>query len=583
LNESHDSDLLDSLYSVAVEPERFQELVDVWQAYLDQIDMTSYPDLKTDFSLLERHLVRAQALVDMVGETGKTDKQLLIEKLEKESQAMMAVKPDGTIEAANSAGQAVFNLLEGADVTTLPFSKNDINRISSELTKQHDTQEETLSYPSIMRVMRSDDQTPILLSFSTWSNRAKERFTFIKTTDFVWPDYLTPVIAKAFGLTGAEADIVRLIVEGTSVKDIADRRGSRISTVRGQIRTLYAKTSTKNQSEFMRMAVGLTTLQLVEREASINERQDINLKAPISYPRHGQTHQMTLADERCLEYSIFGAADGYPILFFHNEYQGHVWPAKIAEYATARGLKIIIPARPCYGRSDSYPEGCDHLRQTAEDFTELLDTLNIHKAFLMAQTLGGVFASSMLDLFPERVAGYLSMSPLLPHLNEETAKKMPRMHRFIYSVVRKNPALLEFIGRAGNAYYKRVGALSFAHYVLGNCDVDHEILKDPEYQEALIRSMQFSAHHGHKGYVAGYTQIPAYHARFRIENFHNLPFPLHFIIGNKDGNTRFQRAEDLRTSGVDVKVITAEGGGELLIYSHPTLVIDSVCEAIGIV
>ena len=38
------------------------------------------------------------------------------------------------------------------------------------------------------------------------------------------------------------------------------------------------------------------------------------------------------------------------------------------------------------------------------------------------------------------------------------------------------------------------------------------------------------------------------------------------------------RAEALKEKGIDLNIIMAEGGGELLKYSHPELIVDSLCQ-----
>ena len=60
------NDLLDGIYKVAVEPERFRELTQIWGGYLSELDGKEYSELTSDFSQLEEHLNQASSILDMV-------------------------------------------------------------------------------------------------------------------------------------------------------------------------------------------------------------------------------------------------------------------------------------------------------------------------------------------------------------------------------------------------------------------------------------------------------------------------------------------------------------------------------------
>ncbi len=581
MKDIENTDVIDGLYTVAMEPERFRELVDVWNTHIKTMESATEGEKSESVELLSRHLTRAETIIEMVGSGDPSHPTPLHEKIEQEPQAMMAVNAKGEVEALNEAAAQLFSVAEGQGYKNIDLPRRSLDRIAVELRRrfkamaQAKAQEEKVeSLPSLIRFERHDADSTLLISFSDWEAVSGRHLILLKTTNFIWPEFLTPVISKAFGLTDAEADIVRLTVEGASIPDLAEQRGSSVATVRSQIRNIYAKTATKNQAEFIRMAIGLTTLQLVDREHGkwLKPRLQPDY-ANRSYPQSNHQYQLDLPDGRVMEYAVFGALTGKPVLFFHNERLVNVWPAKIAEYAAIRGLKIIIPLRPYYGRSDPYPKGVNHLEQTAEDFKFLLDFLHVEKAVFLAHTLGGAYALSMVTRYPECCAGMLALSPSLPHGDLDDEKKMPRTHRFVTSIVLRFPQLLEFIGRAGYKYYKRVGPKRYLYYIYGHAACDVAVIEDPVYQEALFRGLDFASEQKHVAYVAGYKHMP----KNAEEMIINLPMPLHVIIGDSDKNTRFARAKHLNGLGANIDVIKAKNGADLLIFTHPTLVIDTVC------
>ena len=94
--------LLDSIYAVAMEPERFRELVDVWETQLnragDQIDYNFSYEPK----LLNHHLDRAGTIMSMVEENAHYFPQPLFEKLNTDPQATIALTQDACLVSSET-------------------------------------------------------------------------------------------------------------------------------------------------------------------------------------------------------------------------------------------------------------------------------------------------------------------------------------------------------------------------------------------------------------------------------------------------------------------------------------------------
>lgn len=67
--------------------------------------------------------------------------------------------------------------------------------------------------------------------------------------------------AELFGLTGAEATLAAGLLAGETVREIAERRGRSISTVRTQLAVLMAKTEASRESELKRLLASLPRLR----------------------------------------------------------------------------------------------------------------------------------------------------------------------------------------------------------------------------------------------------------------------------------------------------------------------------------
>jgi DNA-binding CsgD family transcriptional regulator len=66
----------------------------------------------------------------------------------------------------------------------------------------------------------------------------------------------TPAILRdSYGLTRAEAELVKLLADGRCLADAAARRGVTINTVRSQLKQVFAKTDTNRQSQLIRLVL----------------------------------------------------------------------------------------------------------------------------------------------------------------------------------------------------------------------------------------------------------------------------------------------------------------------------------------
>lgn len=103
------------------------------------------------------------------------------------------------------------------------------------------------------------------------------------------------------------------------------------------------------------------------------------------------TDTHTLPDGRTLAYTSSGDADGFPVVAHHGTPGSRLLAALLSESASIKGIKLIVPDRPGYGRSSPPPQGWTWW-DWQEDLTELLHSKSIERAAVMGFSGGGPFA-----------------------------------------------------------------------------------------------------------------------------------------------------------------------------------------------
>lgn len=574
--EDHPRDLIDAVYAVALEPERHEELFVAWRAALQAVDDQRFPTLNMETEALRAHLRRAESILSSLVEGPDPEGHSLQARLDAEPQAAMAVTGAGRIVALNGAAIEHYALAVGGRLTDLPLVGTGLTQLATLGRTITDPVRTRTVAPTLLRIPRDGADGSLFVAISAIDDRTQGRLALLKTTDFVWPDSLTPLVAEAFGLTTAESEVVRLIVEGASVEEVAQRRDRTLATVRAQIRSIYAKTGTHSQSEFVRMAVGLTTLGLGATPTSTPGKARDPSAATEDPPGPEDRGLLALSDGRMLDFAVFGDPEGRPVLYLHSELSGDVWPAAMAADAARRGLRIIAPARAGYGRTSPYPPGAINHVQTTADLLQLLDHLGLERVVTLSQTYGGMFALALARAHPERVKALIAVAPAFPMSAPNDEAGMPAFYRVVSSIVSRHPELLNFLVRSGSAYIRRVGDQRFLERVFRHCPVDLAAVRDPANASLIARGLAYGRTQGNESMLGDYRHVMADAAQALID----LHCPMVGLIGSEDGNNRKQRGQRLIEAGAKrLRLREVEGGGQLLFLTHPGAIVDELVAA----
>lgn len=569
-------EIIEQIYATAMEPERFDELVDIWHDKLKTTGENGFKYYPGESARLKAHMQRADTILALVDENQSALPTPLFQKINGEPRPTLVIDAAGKILAVNEAAQHHFELENKQDISEWISDPDDRNKILEAVRSglSQNSPVEKFS-PELFRVWTDNFATQMLLSVDVWTTTSGRQLALLQSSNFIWPSSLSSTMAKAFELTGAEIDVIKLIVEGASLQDVAERRGSKILTVRSQMKSIYAKTDTNNQSEFLRMTLGLVTLKLRDEFSVVGAFKHSQLPLNNAWPLPEHLNLMSLPDGRVLEYADCGPSDGIPCLYFHNEFLGNIWPQSIAKETISRGFRVIIPSRAYYGQTSPYSDGALNYDQTADDVAALLDHLSIEQALLVSISTGGMFSVAFADKFPDRCAGQVALAPAFAVTSAEEERQMPKFYRFMNSIVTRHPRLLESILKLGMAYHNRVGSVRYLHRILGDVPSDVAVINDVENLDAIIRALEFSGQHGHLAVFNDYkTLFPNSN-----EALKNLPIPLFAIIGSEDRNSRLMRAERLIQSGINIRTVIAEGGGTMLLFTHAKLVAETIEKA----
>lgn len=388
----------------------------------------------------------------------------------------------------------------------------------------------------------------------------------ITSSEVSWNTRLSELLQESFELTDAEIEIVQNFTAGLTVEQIAQTRRRSIATVRTQMRSIYSKTSVTSLPELVRLMVGVASrLPTFTTAPSTHQDED----GP--YPRENQRQLLKLPDGRKLEYSVFGAPIGYPVLFMHDEICGDGWTNDAVATLRQLNLRVIAPLRPHYGRTDPHLPGINFpMRQTAEDMLCLMDQLGIDRITVLCCILGGIPILYLADTAPERITGVVSISAPMP-VRESDLKKINPLTRMALLSVASNRPLFRFLVRVRRAILHRQGPEAFLrkHY---SHPADQRILDDPEIFAAIIHGSRAIQGNG----VAAFLSDVDTETETSASAAAKLKVPVKFVIGEQDQNGRARRIQAVLDEGADGELIQLPDTANLALFKHPDTILKLV-------
>ena len=214
-------------------------------------------------------------------------------------------------------------------------------------------------------------------------------------------------------------------------------RGRSVGTVRNQIKSILAKSGSRNQIELVRLILPVMVVSATVANAA----------APGKLPPADQRF-VTGADGRRLEYLILGDPDGAPVFYLQTELGLSRLPMFVEEEARQRGIRVISPIRAGFGQSAPAPRGENFGDQVAKDLLTVMDHEGIEALPVISMAADNGFAARMHLIRPGSVTAIIATSGCFPFLNDEQAARQQPLHRLVHSTARYFPRLLPFVAKA---------------------------------------------------------------------------------------------------------------------------------------
>lgn len=388
--------------------------------------------------------------------------------------------------------------------------------------------------------------------------------------DFSWSEAAGEAITEAFALTNSEQEILKTLVKGESLTELARRRQRSVETVRTQAKSLRSKTGVNSQLDLIRLFAAIT-LVVPELAAPVCGKPETTaLPGSLS---------LTLADNRQMQVDIHGPPTGKPVLFLHNMFSGTMMPPAVLDALNTHGLKLICPWRPGFAKSSPHAEKPrSPERSVVADLTFLLDTLGIGTTIVIGHISSAVYAAAATELLPDRIRGVAAIAGFPPFLERKHIDHLPAWPRLYAYTSRYLPKALSLLvrGTFGLLAENRIEIL-FDNLYAG-ADLDTKVISVPENRDLFLNDFRRALEQGTSAYEID-AALAASDWSHWLDN--RAPRSMTFIHGTEDPVTPIALVREIAELRPEMDLLPIENAGHLALYQAPEKIIARIAELAG--
>jgi len=486
--ELDEKQIIGYIYDIALDPGNLDGFIDRLEADAARNAGTSLElgRIQTLSALLESHVSRAEEFLDRVS-SREEDSATRRALAPFDSKPALLVNAALRIVDANQLAIDAYGIARDDSLDAFPFEGGDVDRLITTLRQMLRDRSGKGVLMALDTPPGDDAQPSPSLIHAHWVDlpsddavevAGRSGFALLVSTDVSWPLALDQTLNEVFGLTSAERDIVRALVEGGSLKGIAAARSRSLGTVRTQIKSVLSKTRTHSQSELIRVTLSL--MEIVKSSPLVGSAAaTAGPSSQDASDRHAPFETLIRPDGRRLDYLVQGDPGGLPVIFSHMGYGLMRWPPAALQLACEHGLRIVSPIRSGFGGSDPVGKSADILKVTREDTLAVMDHLDIAACTYVSQGNDLIFAMDLIAHHPERITSLVGLGSRLPLPSDNQYAGMGKWHRFLLSTARHAPHLLYFTAKAAFTLAQKIGRDQMFKNVHRQSPADLAILEDP--------------------------------------------------------------------------------------------------------
>ena len=382
--------------------------------------------------------------------------------------------------------------------------------------------------------------------------------------NLAWEESIAGDFAAGMGLSGAESELVRYLVEGRSLADFADDRARSLGTARNQLKATMRKLGVTSQSELVALYAGYSEAWRLRQMGPHGGVED----------ESASTRSVRLAEGSEQAFERRGLEGGIPVLVLHGAIEGPFLPPDIEQRARVEGFDLIIPWMPFYSAPSAFKNGIESVDQFAHRARQFLDRLGIDRCLVLATSFSAVYAYGVRAHLGDRVVGLLLTGSPIPMGGRDQVASRNTFWRAPLLLARTSPVFLEVLVRAVVRLSMRGEAHRYYDRLLENSPRDRETLRRPDVQAMVRRAFLSRPDRAARGMATGLVLLMQDWSRWLSA----AGAPVTIMVGEED-TIHDHGAQTAHASKYGFAVVgPVAGAGAFLLFQRPGLVFEHLRE-----
>ena len=475
----------------------------------------------------------------------------------------LVVGEDGKLLCCNSSARALSGGHAPDDLYTLGVARSDFIKFRERLA--------SLGGTSLLKVaFDTSDESARPVVF-TGQYFAQSKYYLLESLELKWSPSIEQALQDLYGLTLAEREVLLCLARGMPVADISSYRGSRVSTVRQQVKTILQKTECSSQSQAAALAATLGDSRMpgddpMHRDIDVS-RRSAGGAAEDSFVTDGHCFRLG----RRIGWRRYGNKGGKVALLMHSAYFGAAnHPGEISAAGRA-GYDIVVIERPGFGltHEPELPEAS--LSTHLKDCLHVLDELGLTPELLLSHDYGFVYALAFSHLTEGVVPPIYAISPIPRFQEGSDFSGIPIQQRAFIWAARHSFWLIRILLRLGHVKARRLGPARWMEMVFEGAEEELDIFESVDGQAIAEDSYHFNLAQNSKGHE---LDLRVCIASDWTSSLVTSPAKISILTGSENKTFCLSMVEELTQQRPDISLTYVQTGLTLsvrqpdLIYTH---------------
>lgn len=482
---------ISSIYEAAIDGNRLTDFLSAWDEYVLDPRLHASANKKPesiDTASLTEHAKQALEIFQIKKRSGPKEIKAFVED---KKYAAIVTDINGRILETNAPASARFQLSKNEKIFDLKVDGQSQTEFLQSLKRYRENKNLYSNRVLPLRTLQVDGKSALLIAEILQNEQfldcSETEVIFFKSCIAEWTDLASDLVKKTFGYTKTEIEVLKLLAEGFTSKQISEKRERSQLTIKKQVKALLEKADVRSQSELIRLITGVM---------HICSKPTEHLDNDLTNWRSGEAFQkletLKIGESADIQYAHYGARGGTPFLFIQGN-SSPIVPRSLVEAVAAADIQIIAPFKPKSGETSPDTDGFSPERHV-KNCLQIMRHLNFESIYMAGHCMGGIYALHSALAAKDYVKAAVLVDVGAPIENSETILEMPQTSRRTFLAARETPEVVYApYAIASDLFFKNdEGKKTIMGITYADSKIDTELMQSKAMAETVERNLTYT-------------------------------------------------------------------------------------------